>query len=741
MRNRPLLALSCAVTLLAACGDSSTTADAAGPTADTGADTGGDTSIGSDSPSSWYDSGYVASDLRANVEVCTDLEDNDGDGDVDCLDADCGGHLICAENLTTEEEPNDTRETAQTVSMPIRLRGEIGPYTEDAEDNHSEDRDWYSFEISEPTMVRWEFDDANGLALLQLALVGIDDDTDHVNRRLDIDTPGSVRHTYLARAGQYAIEVRDIRNTRRSGEELPYGGDGFIYAFSLESTSFIAEDITLPFETDGTVELGEENALSVYSVTLESGGIFEAEIVAQRLDPTSGFDGALYVINQSDDSIVRFDDDPSTQTVDPIVRTGILSEDIDALIIVDAYRLSRQSTHTLRAEMLEPSVDWEPNDPADLGYPVEVGATVNGEISAPTLRYRTLMTDTDYFYIPGGPSASYEIELTAVGGDIDASLRTGWLGYSRGIPVLGEVFTADPDSTRDARLEAVSLYDRTLFIEVADRRNLFDEETDPVGGGASFEYELTVTARDRTIEPLTLPLSESYELSDVGEVDWYSATATEKSMLRVRSGPATGASSNLTPWLYLTNGDDILLRRSESSLRYLFPFETAYHLGVMDRTGRGGDGYDYSLEAASVSFTEVDEIEPNNGPPEGAQILADTGPWWVTGTTAGTSADDVDADVFIAAIETGVLLIVETIDGIDTDSDNADTVLTVTGPGLEEPVTDTDAGVGRFSLLELETTEAGSFEISVTPQCSDRSCTGGDYSLVIWTEDLPGDGE
>ena len=742
MRSRRLLVISCVLIWLAACGDTSSTSDTTvDAVSDTGSDTGSDASVGQDSTSSWYDSGYVPSDLRPNVEACTDLEDNDGDGDVDCADAECADRLVCGDSLTAEEESNDSKETAQTVSLPIRVRGGIGSFTEEADGDHSEDRDWYAFEVTEPTMVRWEFDDANGFALLQLALFGLDDDTDHVDRRLDIDTPGAVRHTYLARAGRYGVEVRDIRNTRRSGEELPYGGDGYVYAFSLDTVTFAAEDIPLPFETTGTAELGAENTLPVYSVSLDSGGVFEAEVVAQRLNPTSGLDAILYVIDQSDNAILRFEDDPSTSTVDPIVRTGILDEDTSALLIVDAYRVSRQTTHTLRAEMLAPSLDWEPNNPVDLGYPVEAGSTVTGEVSAPILRYRTMTTDTDYFYIRGGPSASYEIEVAAVGGDLDASLRTGWLGYSGGTPVLGEVFTANPNGTRDARLEAVSLYDRTLFIEVADRRNLFDEESDPVGGESGFEYELTVTARDRTIEPVTLPHSENHELTNPGEVDWYASTAPERTVLRVRSAPTADASPDITPWIYLATEADILLRRSEGSLRYLFPFETAYHLGVMDRAGGGGADYDYSLEAASVTFTSVDEVEPNDGPPEGGQILADEGPWWVTGTTSGTNETDFDADVFIVALEAGQLVVIETIDGVDTESDNADTVLTVTGPGLEEPATDTDAGVGRFSLLEIETIEEGSFEITVTPQCNDRSCSGGDYSLAIWTEDLPDDGD
>ena len=740
MRNRLLVTLACSTTFVIACGD---TTDPAGTdtSADVSADAGTDVPIADESPSSWYDSGYVSSDLRPGIEACADLEDNDADGDIDCLDSDCSEHLICGSALTAEVEPNNSKETAQELSLPIGLKGEIGSFTVDVDGDHDEDRDWFAFEISEPAMVRWEFDDANGLALLQLALFGLDDDTDHVSRRLDIDTPGAVRHTYLPRAGRYGVEVRDLRNTRRSGEELPYGGPGFAYGFSLESVTFSAVDIALPFETEGAVEFGAENALPVYSVSLTTGGVFEAEVFAQRLEPTSGLDAILYLVNETDDSIVRFEDDPSTPTVDPLIRTGILSDGIDGLLIVDAFRVSRQSTHTLRAEMLEPSLDWEPNNPTDLAYPIEVGSTVEGEIGAPTLRYRSTLTDRDYFYLPGGPSASYEIEVSAVGANLDVSVRTGWLGYSNGAPVLGEVFTADPDGDRDARLETVSLYDRTVFIEVADRRNLFDDESDPVGADEGFEYELVVTAQERTIEPLALPADVEHELSSLGEVDWYALSSVEKTLLRVSADAAEGAAPELNPWIYLTTDADTLLRRREGSLNYLSTFETDYRLGVVDRKAGGGADYDYSLVVESVAFSAVDEVEPNDGPPEGGQILSESGSWWVTGTTSGANEGDFDADVFVVTLEEARLLVVETIDGGDAETDNADTVVMVSGVGLDEPASDDNGGIGDFSLLQVEIVQAGSYEITVTPSCNDRSCAGGDYSLVIWTEDIPADDE
>ncbi len=681
--------------------------------------------------SQWFDGNYSGT-TSPGTEACADTVDNDSDGSADCLDEECSERLICTDVLTNEVEPNNSTEDAQSLTLPAVVRGEVGVSTQDDDGDWKDDPDWYTFEISAPTVLIWSFDDANGPALLRLSVVGLDDETDHVTRRLDIDTPGATRQTYLDTAGVYGLEVRDIRNTRRSSEEVAYGGPEFVYAFSLETSGYEEEAIELPFDGDEST-LGDGNALRVYSTAVEAGDILEVEVTSERLDPSSGLDALVYVLDASDQSVVQFQDDPSTSTVDPIVRTGVFEADTQILVIVDAYEIRDETRFAFRAEVLEPSIDGEPNNPIDLGYPIELGVTVEGEISAPILDYRTTRTDRDNFYLSGGPSTSYLIEVTATGDNLDASVRTGFLGYSRGFPVLGEVFTADPSETSDVRLEVTGLFDRRLYLEVADRRNLYDRDIDPVGGDEGFEYELTVTAIERTIAEIEIPHDESYSIDQAGEADWYSVTAPEHTRLNISASAGEG---DFEPRLYLATEEDIYIRRATAeTTNYLSTFETPYRLAVVDAGGEADRSYQLVVNA--TAFDSSEESEPNDGPPEGGQILEGEGPWWVTGETDGDNEEDADRDVFVVSIPAERLLVIETTEGADSETDDADTLVTVTGGDLEEAASDDDAGLGNFSRLEVETLEGGTFEITVTPVCDSDECSGGDYSIAVWTEDIP----
>ena len=298
---------------------------------------------------------------------------------------------------------------------------------------------------------------------------------------------------------------------------------------------------------------------------------------------------------------------------------------------------------------------------------------------------------------------------------------------------MGEVFAADPPGTSDVRLEVTGLFDRRVYIEVADRRNLYDSDVDPVGGDEGFEYELTVTAMERAVATIEIPLDETYSIEQAGEADWYSLTAPEHSRLNISASPGDG---EFEPRLYLASAEDIYIRRATAeTTHYLSTFETVYQLAVVDATGSPDRSYQLTIDA--TAFESSEEAEPNDGPPEGGQILEGEGPWWVTGATSGDDEEDMDLDVFVVAVAADRLLVIETTQGADSETDDADTVVSVSGGDLEEAVSDDDAGLGYFSKLEVATLEGGTFEVTVTPACDEDECSGGDYSIAIWTEDIP----
>lgn len=660
-------------------------------------------------------------------EICTNTWDEDGDGAADCDDSDCADRLICQTDQTTESEENGSRQSADPITIGDIVRGQIGEYSQNADGDYEEDVDWYRFSIDAPTVLSWSFDDANGYAILRLLLGGLDAENDSVWRRLDVETPSPTRHVYLPIAGNYGVQVRDLRNTDLSSNDIPFGGHDFDYAFQLLTADLVTSTVSLPFETGARV-LSDLSEIEAWDFDLNSGAILEAEVVAQRLSPSSGFDSIVYLINRNDGAVVGWNDDAPLETLDSFVRTGPLTDSLQARLILDHYQIRHTSEFELSAQVVSPSQDREPNDPVALAYPAQTDETIEGHIAEPYLLFDDIKSDTDYFVLAGGLAASYTIDVAVQGDQADLALRTGWSGWNDDDQfVFFERFQADPTSTRNARLEATSLNDADFIIEVTDRRNLFDEDTDPIGG-EGFEYELVATVLEREVSIAELPLDTTGVISASGEADWFEFTVPAQTRLVTR---ATGTLETMEPFLTLTLPDDTYIQRGSDELSYINPHEQTYRLVLVDRMGEGSAEQAYSLQVSAQVFSVIEEQEPNNGPPIGGQTVESI-PAWVNAELTADGPDDFDVDLYTITLDVGVLLTIETTSGPDQEADDADTRLTVTVPGYEDPFEDNNGGRGRFSLLgPIEITEAGLVEIEVTPWCDDEECRAGDYALTI----------
>jgi hypothetical protein len=359
------------------------------------------------------------------------------------------------------------------------------------------------------------------------------------------------------------------------------------------------------------------------------------------------------------------------------------------------------------------------------------GVDVEGSVGAPFLRFRSTIRDFDYFIVTAERATAYLIELEAEGDELDASIRTGFRSRSGSNLILSEVFVADPPDGRDVRLEAVSLFDASMIIEVTDRRHVF-AEGETVGADEGFEYTLSVTPLDRVFAPIELPFAGDGALDVPGEVDWFELTAPPRTRLVVAATEEAEEGEGVEPWVYLTNTGDAFLRRGRRQLDYLNAAETPYRVGVVDRRAGGGAAYGYSLSITAEAHTELAETEPNDDPADGAELLDGAGPWWIEGTLEGASAEERDRDVFLVTASAGMRLTAETTAGADAEADDANTVLTLEGPGLDEPLVDQDSGIGAHArILDYEVLEDGQFTLTLTPFCNDDGCQGGDYSLSL----------
>jgi hypothetical protein len=274
----------------------------------------------------------------------------------------------------------------------------------------------------------------------------------------------------------------------------------------------------------------------------------------------------------------------------------------------------------------------------------------------------------------------------------------------------------------------MSLVDAAVWIEVTDRENLLNDDAEPRGGGDEFTYEMTVTPLERSFAPLTIPAEETEVIDERGQVDWYEFTVPARTRLQLS---ASGSADAFDPWVYLSLNNDQYVNRGDGTLSHLNAFETVYRAGVTDRLASAGDDYDYDFFVDAETFEVVAEVEPNDGPPEGGQLV-DVLPVWFDGALTAENAEDFDRDVIVVNLTAGYTLLAETTAGTNGELDNADTQLTLTGPGIDEAVEDDDSGYSWWSRIsDFVVPETGAYEITVTPYCDDQGCRPGDYALTV----------
>ncbi|MCA9562573.1 MAG: hypothetical protein KC561_03745 [Myxococcales bacterium] len=685
--------------------------------------------------------GYVGTDSGPAPESCVDGIDNDGDEAVDCADSDCSDRLICSELLSDEVEPNPNRNDVPEenyYTLPFQVRGTIdAPAFDEEDETWTEDVDNYVFTVDGPTLIRWSYDDATSVTLPYMYLLGMDRaggdvqfGNDHVSMRLTIDAPGAARQAYLPAAGRYAILVRDARNISHGSDEVPAGGDDFAYALSISEELLVVEAETLPLAAS-VAEIPEGNPVAAYDLTLPAGQVFEAEVFAQRLSPSSPFDGILHLIDQETGDPISYRDDTSTGTNDSLLRTDLLSEPRDVTLIVDAF-LFAGGGYELDAHALDGSQDYEPNNPSDLAFPLRVGNVVEGQVEEPFLRGRSTILDQDYYRLPGGYAAGYHVRVEAVGDDIDVSARAGRDGYLFG-PVIGDYVVANQAESRDIEFDYVNLYGGSILLEVAQRSNVFPEAGDGPLGGEGYEYELEVSEYVPGPEAVSLPFEETPSLERVGTVDWYLFSVPPRTRLEVTATPEDEESERRLT-LHLGNQDYRFRRRQNTFTYYLSTFGSEFRLGVHDSALDSTYAYDLSIIAQP--FDSIEELEPNDEG-EDIQALGEGSAFFVFGTIVGTNQEDFDLDAFHLDLEQGERITVETFDGYDSQRDDADPIVTLEGPGLTR-LEDNNSGEYWHGLLSrVEAPQTGTYTVTVRPWCDSSRCISGDYSLTLWIEDAP----
>lgn len=277
------------------------------------------------------------------------------------------------------------------------------------------------------------------------------------------------------------------------------------------------------------------------------------------------------------------------------------------------------------------------------------------------------------------------------------------------------------------------------LVAVTDIRNVpADDSEDPENvGGSDFGYTLSVSETTWTPTSATLPIDESGSIDDVGNFAWYEFDVAADSLLILQ---ATTAASDFTPLVAIQNEAGPAVAMGSGGGVPIADAQTMV-AGVRDAQFRGGVDYSFdasfqALDYGGVTFNDVTEVEPNDQISEAQDLSADL-PAAVAASTDGVDSTDFDSDHFLVNLQAGDTLGIITEAGADP-AELADTVLIVLDPSGNEVLFNDDypdqAADEYFSAGGFTADTDGDYIVIIEPYCTESDCSGGDYTLNVFTE-------
>lgn len=255
--------------------------------------------------------------LERSVAECTDQQDNDGDGLVDCQDPDCralatcgGGDLGGADGIAgsdggtdafadapatdslepiDEVEPNDgkTVDQLQKISIPTLLRGAIGA---------ANDTDIYAARVIAGERLVVEVTPTDALQPHVAVFSGADVD---IPPAVNAAATGSVLVEYYALAGgQLLIGIRDRRNVGDS----PAGVGGPDLGYTLSVAHLDRAPIPITVGETKVDSLAPRGTVRVFAFSAQANDDLTLQVLTQSLTQPSNADARLSLFHPASQS-------------------------------------------------------------------------------------------------------------------------------------------------------------------------------------------------------------------------------------------------------------------------------------------------------------------------------------------------------------------------------------------------------------------------------------------------------
>ena len=584
--------------------------------------------------------------------------DRDGVGDLcdSCPATPNGGRLgeageIAQDgcDLLTEAEPNDTPQTAQSLSLvPIgQIVAVRGAVERRAGGGQAYDR--YRLMVPAQTLAHIRVARASPRSLLEPAFQ-VTQGAYTATRSAD-GLFVAERQVYFSAAGTYELAVSDRRGT--FGDE-PKGSDDYLYELSVATVDYTVERIAAPSPAQPITDRPIHRARGHV-------GLFETDVTtADRLrvvihsEFNIGLDGVdpILVVESADGTVQGENDEFTPGTFDARLLLEVPSNETWR-IVVDHQRIVGDGDVEVALSVDYPpgNQELEPNESLDLASDLvfcnqceTIGAIDGDENAAPDIDWYRFEADAGRIISFRGlvdPNSQAD-PMMAMGRIVDDQFTASYVNADSG--------------GRGSRIDAVIHETGEYYLGLIDQRNL-EREMPPFVGGPLFTY---------TIFTEWVPLLQSTEITQTstsigtlnpgGKLGMYRVTLGGPTLVTLR---ITAMHAELDPRMRLyAPGQTSLLAAHDERILTALPGPATYLLGVSNgNRGIGGPDVQFRLETTLESYTETPEVEPNDG--AGEATVARPRPTLLIGEVAGSS--DLDRYTFTASA--GAQLDAITIEG------------------------------------------------------------------------------
>ncbi len=710
--RRILLVSLLAVGLISACGGD-TNNNNKNKNQDVGTDVQADAGM---NDSGNADSGMADTGMNDTGMADTGMNDTgmNDTGTADTGTTDTGGNG----NTVAESEPNNTGDNATAFTVGDTISGGISQGSGDTSDT-----DYFKVDLTGGTILQLDINDlGSGFTTSDgnQAEVFVFDDAQTYGWELNPNN-GMTRQLFVPTTGTYYVVVDDARAFAQNPTDN--GGPDSTYEIATKSVTPTPTDTTVPVDESGALTDGK---VDVYKVTASADEVLLAETFAMRDPVASDLDSLMFVWSVDDSKTVGSNDDISYPDNTDSRLAFSATNGNSYWVVEDSYvNTAGDASYNLSVTKTDDSIDL-PTSIAD-------GGSQTGEISD----RGSDSFDTDYFSVELQPGDVMRLEATA-DSDLQPHIAViyksqsfGNITIAEGWPVNGKAAVEFAEPTgQNATAE-------TYLVTIDDARNVpADANATPANvGGSSYGYTLTANTTTWTPTSETLPLTTGDSIPDVGNYVWYSFSADADTVVGLR---ATTTAADFEP--IVAELTDSGIASPSAQLVYVPSAQTDYTAGVRDKYFRGGAGYDFTPSFVSVSygsatFNDVTESSSAHDTQSNAQDITSNLPAAVTGTLDGTNKTDTKPDVYKVTLSAGDQVGAFTAAGADTNTDDADTVLTVMNSSGDVVFTNDDypgQSSAYFSAAAFAAAAAGDYFIKVEPYCSASDCSGnGDYTLKV----------